>query len=168
MSSVGNSGGILQTMKVPQPLLQWLPRQVNNFFNVLELITNFNIFELNGGILNLIIKKILKGTCKSCISGGVFTVGGFQDYAKAPPEFIDPYSSIPLCENPSPIPWDKGVAGMVGIYLGNATIMFCGGIHLDIEDIIGNGNNVKSSCNRYTIVKNEKYFIWLENISLWY
>ena len=62
------------------------------------------------------------------------------------------------------MPWDKGVAGMVGIYLGNATLMFCGGLHLDIEDNIGSEIYVKNSCNRYTIVKKNRVLYNNKNI----
>ena len=69
-----------------------------------------------------------------CISGGIFTAGGFSEHKKAPPEFVDPFSSQYLCKNPSPDPWERGLINMVGVFIGNSSILLCGGVSSYVRD----------------------------------
>ena len=83
-------------------------------------------------------------TCYECISEGIFIVGGSTSSGTNHTELIDITSSKPLCQEPPAFPSQKGRFGMIGMYLGNGSTLFCGG--RDNKDA-----KVKKDC--YRLVK---------------
>ena len=98
------------------------------------------------------LKQIfLVGPCTKCITGGIFTVGGLHLGWITSPEFIDPYSSVPLCTDPSPFPSSQGIVDSVGTYIGNATVLICGGLR-KYDGYFNKGSFITNQCERYVIL----------------
>ena len=84
------------------------------------------------------IKMFYSDKCSSCLSQGIFVVGGMKDYISYVgnhTEIVDPFSSKPNCKNFNlpDLPSKEGRYGMVGTYLGNGSTIFCGGTDVSTE-----------------------------------